>query len=89
MCQLHDYFSIYFMTYKDCRHRSYTICIEGQGGRVYIVCGEPMKDETVVSVRMPNKLVDKIDRLAAGERRTRSNMILVLMEKGLAQMKRQ
>jgi metal-responsive CopG/Arc/MetJ family transcriptional regulator len=44
-----------------------------------------MKDDIVVNVRLPKKLVAKIDRLADAERRpTRSNMIFVLIEDGIA-----
>jgi metal-responsive CopG/Arc/MetJ family transcriptional regulator len=45
-----------------------------------------VKDESiVVSVRIPSKLLAKIDRIAEADRnRPRSSMILILIEDGIA-----
>jgi metal-responsive CopG/Arc/MetJ family transcriptional regulator len=44
-----------------------------------------MKDEMVVSVKLPKKLVNAIDRIALEQRRTRTNLILVVLEEWIRQ----
>lgn len=40
---------------------------------------------TGVSVRLPNEMLDRVDRLADEERRTRGNAIRLLLEEALEQ----
>jgi metal-responsive CopG/Arc/MetJ family transcriptional regulator len=49
---------------------------------------KPKEDETVgISVRVPRALVEEIDRVAEDERRTRGNVVRMLLEDALAARK--
>jgi metal-responsive CopG/Arc/MetJ family transcriptional regulator len=44
---------------------------------------EKQSTSTVIGLRIPLRILDKLDKMAAEEKRTRHNLLMILIEKGL------